>query len=70
MNYIDVKTAASKWGLTERRITTLCRDGRIEGAKTENGVWLVPENAEKPKDGRSNKFSKAMGKITSMGNLL
>lgn len=53
-------------GLTERRITTLCRDGRIEGAKKENGVWLVPENAEKPKDGRSNKFSKAAGTITKL----
>lgn len=66
MTYIDVKTAASKWGLTERRITTLCRDGRIDGAKKENGVWLVPENAEKPKDGRSNKFSKAAGTITKL----
>ena len=64
MNYVDVKTAASKWGLTERRITTLCRDGRIEGAKKEGGVWLVPVNAEKPKDGRRNKFSKAVSTTT------
>ena len=66
MNYMDVKTAASKWELTERRITTLCRDGRIEGAKKEKGVWLVPEDAEKPTDGRTNKFAKAVKTITKL----
>ena len=55
MNYIDVKTAASKWSLTERRITSLCRDGRITGAKKEGGIWLVPQDAEKPMDGRKTK---------------
>lgn len=66
MNYMDVKTAASKWELTERRITTLCRDGRIGGAKKERGVWLVPEDAEKPIDGRRNKFAKAVKTITKL----
>ena len=66
MNYMDVKTAASKWELTERRITTLCRDGRIEGAKKEKGVWLVPEDAEKPEDGRTNKFVKAVKTIKKL----
>lgn len=55
MNYMDVKTAALCWELTERRLTMLCRDGRIEGAKKEGGLWLIPDNAEKPMDGRSNK---------------
>lgn len=66
MKYIDVKRAASKWQLTERRITTLCRDGRIEGAKKEGGVWLVPETAEKPIDGRKNKFAKAVKTVTKL----
>lgn len=66
MNYIDVKTAASKWELTERRITMLCRDGRIEGAKKEGGVWLVPADAEKPVDGRKNKFAKAVKTVTKL----
>ena len=57
---MDVKTAADRWELTERRITTLCRDGRIEGAKKEHGLWLIPESVEKPKDGRKNKSSRAM----------
>lgn len=66
MNYMDVKAAASKWELTERRITTLCRDGRIEGAKKEGGVWLVPKDAEKPADGRKNKFAKAVKTVTKL----
>ena len=66
MNYMDVKAAASKWELTERRITTLCRDGRIEGARKEKGVWLVPEDAEKPADGRTNKFVKAVKTIKKL----
>ena len=55
-----VKTAADRWELTERRITTLCRDGRIAGAKKEGGLWLIPDDAEKPADGRRNKSSRAM----------
>ena len=55
MRYSDVRHFASMWHLTERRITTLCRTGRIEGAKKENGLWLIPENAVKPIDGRSGK---------------
>lgn len=60
MKYMDVKTAADRWKLTERRVTTLCRNGRIEGAKKERGLWLIPDNAEKPMDGRSNKFVQAI----------
>lgn len=37
---MDVKTAADRWELTERRITTLCRDGRIAGAKRKEAYGL------------------------------
>ena len=60
MNYISVKSAAKKWNLTERRVTALCRNGRIENARKENGLWLIPDNATKPIDGRTNKFSQAI----------
>ena len=58
MNYMDVKTAAKRWNLTERRLTMLCRNGRIEGAKKEGGIWLIPTNATKPKDGSAAPFSR------------
>ena len=60
MNYMDVKTAARQWDLTERRLTMLCRDGRIDGAKKEGGLWFIPADANKPMDGRSNKSKTAM----------
>ena len=62
MDYIDIKTAAIQWNLTERRIAMLCRNQRIEGAKKESGIWLIPANAQKPTDGRSHKFDSVMKK--------
>lgn len=53
MEYMDVHAASEKWGLLERRITALCRDGRIEGAVKEGKTWLIPANAAKPMDGRT-----------------
>ena len=60
MSYINVKTAADRWKLTERRITALCRNGRIEGARKEGGLWLIPDNVERPADGRRDKTMRAM----------
>lgn len=53
MKYINSKEAAKKWGMTERRITALCRGGKIEGAKKQGKEWLLPENSSRPVDGRS-----------------
>lgn len=60
MKYIDVKTAADRWKLSERRITMLCRNGRIDGARKESGIWLLPDDTPKPIDGRRNKTSHIM----------
>ncbi len=37
---ITVKEAATLWGITERRVTVLCKEGRIEGAYKKNRSWL------------------------------
>ncbi|MGN0727030.1 MAG: Fic family protein [Anaerovoracaceae bacterium] len=50
--YITVKTAAEKWGISERRVRTLCADGRIHGAFQEGRGWKIPVDAAKPADGR------------------
>ena len=52
MEYISVQTASHEWGLSNQRITRLCREGRIPGAKKEGGNWLIPENSVRPEDGR------------------
>ena len=51
-NYMTVKEAAEKWGISERRIQLLCVQGRIEGASKYASVWAIPKDAEKPKDER------------------
>lgn len=53
MEYIDVHKASQIWNLSERRITYLCRDGRIPGAKKSGKLWLIPDSAKKPTDGRT-----------------
>ena len=53
MDYMTLKEAAEKWGVTPRRVNYYCAAGRIPGAVKMAGVWLIPKNAEKPIDGRT-----------------
>lgn len=48
---MTIKEASVRWGISERRVTTLCRNGRIPGA-VKNKCWLIPVNADKPDDKR------------------
>lgn len=54
VDFVTVKVISEKWGISERRVSTLCRDGRIEGAMKSGRSWLVPSNAQKPEDNRVN----------------
>ena len=53
MDYMALKEAAEKWGVTPRRVNYYCAAGRIPGAVKMAGVGLIPKNAEKPIDGRT-----------------
>lgn len=59
MKYIEVREAARNWGMLERRVTALCRDGKIPNAKKEGKQWLIPANAKMPLDGRTREAHKA-----------
>lgn len=50
--YISVKDASEKWGISERRIQKLCEEKRIEGVVRFGHVWVIPRSAEKPVDKR------------------
>lgn len=50
--YLKISEISEKWGIKERRINTLCLEGRIEGAIKFGNTWAIPESAEKPKDER------------------
>ena len=47
-----VKEAAKYWDISERRVTTLCKEGQSKGAKKQGRFWLIPADAEKPADNR------------------
>ena len=53
MDYMTLKEAAEKWGVTPRRVNYLWAAGRIPGAVKKASVWLIPKTAEKPIDGRT-----------------
>ncbi|MEN6325630.1 MAG: helix-turn-helix domain-containing protein [Syntrophomonas sp.] len=53
MEFMTAKEAAEKWGITPRRVQTLCAEGRISGAWRLGNAWAIPVNAEKPRDVRT-----------------
>lgn len=57
MDYLTTTEIAEKWKITRRRVNVLCDEGRIEGAIKKGTMWLIPQSAEKPIDGRSLRYS-------------
>lgn len=60
MDYISVGDTAKKWSISERRIQKLCEENRIPGVVRFSRMWLIPKDAEKPKDARR-KLSESEG---------
>ena len=52
MDYMTLKEASEKWGVSSRQINYYCTDGRIPGAVKMGGFWLIPNEAEKTKERR------------------
>ena len=54
--FMTTKEASEKWGVSERRINTFCKEGRIPGAykdkENKNKQWMIPADAVKPADKR------------------
>ena len=57
MNYLITAEIAEKWGISCRRVVALCEKGRIPGAIQKGKIWLIPDDAEKPIDGRQVRYS-------------
>ena len=55
MNGMTTKEATEKWGVTPRQVQLLCATGRIPGAVRFGNAWVIPEDAQKPQDGRSDR---------------
>lgn len=52
MEYIKVSKAAEKWGISPRRVRILCAEGKIPGTIRKGKLYMIPADAEKPRDGR------------------
>ena len=53
MDYMTLREASEKWGISTRQINYYCTEDRILGAVKMAGVWLLPKDAEKPVDMRT-----------------
>lgn len=49
MEYVSTSEIAKIWDVSRCRVTTLCREGRIEGAVFAANTWLVPKDAKNRK---------------------
>jgi len=51
-DYMTIREASEKWGVTARRVQVLCADGRVKDAVRFGREWAIPIDAEKPEDKR------------------
>lgn len=52
MEYITVREAAQKWGISVRLVQRHCAAGRVGGVQKFGGTWAIPAGAPKPQDPR------------------
>ena len=52
MDYITTIEMSKIWGISSRRISLLCSQGRVPGAEKKGKTWLIPKDAVKPTDPR------------------
>lgn len=50
--YLTIKEVAEKWNISTRRVQKMCADGLIPGVSKFGKSWVIPKDADKPKDGR------------------
>ena len=53
MQFMSVMEASKKWGISDRRVRILCREGKIEGVIRQGRAYRIPADAIKPVDGRT-----------------
>jgi len=57
MEVMSAREAATKWGISQRRVAILCSEKRIQNVKMLGNMWLIPINAKKPEDARSTRYN-------------
>lgn len=56
LSFISAKEAAAKWDISQRRVSVLCSENRIDGAMMVGNMWIIPTTAEKPIDKRTVRY--------------
>ena len=67
---MTTKKASELWGISDRRIRTLCSEGKIEGAELIGKTWYIPDNTTKPTDGRIKTYNTYLNKIGALKETL
>lgn len=49
---LSVKETAMRWNITERRVSALCKAGKIAGVEKRGKRWMIPADTQKPADQR------------------
>ena len=58
MNFVLSAVKAEEWGISQRRVAILCKEGRVPGAELVGNRWFLPTDAVKPEDPRKAKKNK------------
>ena len=58
MDFMSAREAADRWGISQRRVSTLCSEQRISDAMMVGNMWIIPSTAEKPIDKRTIRYEK------------
>lgn len=59
IQYMSAKEAAQKWSISQRRVSVLCSENRIDGVAMLGNMWIIPRDSKKPDDAR---MSRNVGK--------
>lgn len=63
--YMSVREAAEKWGISERRVQVLCRENRIDNIIRFGKSWAIPKDTPKPLDARFKENHLKNGRLNS-----
>ena len=45
MNFVPSSEKAKEWGISQRRVAILCKEGRVPGAELVGNRWFLPSDA-------------------------
>ena len=61
--YMTANEAAEKWNISHRRVLTLCKEKRISDVAMLGNMWIIPIDAQKPRDARSRRYIESEEKV-------